>query len=148
MALFWAALHRWLFFEPPNLALTVHVWLTLSVKCRVSHRDRCCWMTTGWYALLSWTGGSSGRGSADKQEGKWASAAVLIIYLPTFKNHYFHGYLHIYVQSTTIHMLLCKLLNNNNSIRFNRMNMINKNYKNIYICSIIIFKVLTGSKPL
>lgn len=43
---------------------------TLSVKDRLSHRDRCCWTTTGWYAALSCWGGRSRRGWAGKHGGR------------------------------------------------------------------------------
>jgi len=44
--------------------------LTLAVKCRLSHSDRCCWMVTGSYALVSRGVGSPGRGSAGTRVGK------------------------------------------------------------------------------
>lgn len=44
--------------------------LTLSVKCRLSHSDRCRWMTTGSYAFLSCGEGTSGSGSAGTRVDK------------------------------------------------------------------------------
>lgn len=45
--------------------VTPHKSPTLSAKCRLSHSDRCCWMTAGLYAFLSRGGGNSGRGPAE-----------------------------------------------------------------------------------